>query len=608
MEWQEPDNTASLHDYNFRRFPSGMGSNLQWYSDQRSLVSIRTNTSHQLLGASGSYTSSSDLCQGKIKHLDHLEDRQHYRSRLYQQDGGDNITYTIASNQRPLVMVHGKKYPITSTALTRSIEFHCRQGVEDLVRQIRMEAFPRLVSEYQSPAGAIINRFICKQTVSPVASLYQLETRPTSDSHRCFHSGLVHHPSKALCQPTMESSRQSPISDTQSKGARADPGGSSVEGTIMVSPVTSDAGQRTTSNPTSTEGNPASMPEQPSRHHTSISRVGCLRDRCQSSHLSEAATDLVLSSWRQKSSKSYNSSFNKWACWCEERDRNPISGPISDVANFLAELFQQGYQYSSINVYRSSISTTHERVEGYPIGQHPTVIRLMKGVFNKRPPLPKYTHTWDVSKVTSYISSLDDNANLPLKLLSFKLVVLLALTRPSRSSDLASLDLNCLKLLPDGIQFYPSQLAKQSRPSKSVATFIFPAFPSDKKLCPKVTLQSYMSRTESFRGTGPDRKSKLLLSYVKPHNPISSSSIARWIISMLDLAGINTKTFKAHSVRGASASAAASAGITTNQIMNAADWSSESVFQKFYYRPSGSNQVGVAVLSSESTDSLQTSR
>ena len=77
---------------------------------------------------------------------------------------------------------------------------------------------------------------------------------------------------------------------------------------------------------------------------------------------------------------------------------------------------------------------------------------------------------------------------------------------------------------------------------------------------------------------------------------------------MLDLAGINTKTFKAHSVRGASASAAASAGITTNQIMNAADWSSESVFQKFYYRPSGSNQVGVAVLSSESTDSLQTSR
>ena len=36
------------------------------------------------------------------------------------------------------------------------------------------------------------------------------------------------------------------------------------------------------------------------------------------------------------------------------------------------------------------------------------------------------------------------------------------------------------------------------------------SFPSDKKVCPKATLQSYMSRTESYRCTGPNRKSKLL--------------------------------------------------------------------------------------------------
>ena len=43
--------------------------------------------------------------------------------------------------------------------------------------------------------------------------------------------------------------------------------------------------------------------------------------------------------------------------------------------------------------------------------------------------------------------------------------------------------------------------------------------------------------------------------------------------------------FKAHLVRGASslAVAAANVGITTNDMLRAADWSSESVFQKFYY-------------------------
>ena len=353
---------------------------------------------------------------------------------------------------------------------------------------------------------------------SSVASFYQLEARPTGNSHRCLHSRLVQHSCKTLCQPTLEFSRQSPISDTQSEGGGISPSGTSLESPIMVPTVTSDAGQRITSYSTITRNNPVSMSEQPSRHCTSVSRVGCIRDRCQSDHLSETATELVLSSWRDKSKKSYNSSFNKWARWCEGWGRNPISGPISDVANFLAELFQEGYQYSSINIYRLSISTTHDRMDGYPIGQHPTVVRLLKGVFNKRPPLPRYTHTWDVSKVTSYISSLDDNASLSLKVLSLKLVMLLAVTRPSRSSDLSSLDLSCLKSLPDGIQFYPSELAKQSRPSKSVASFVFPAFPSDKKLCPNATLQSYMSRTESYRGTGPNRKSKLLLSYIKPYN------------------------------------------------------------------------------------------
>ena len=89
---------------------------------------------------------------------------------------------------------------------------------------------------------------------------------------------------------------------------------------------------------------------------------------------------------------------------------------------------------------------------------------------------------------------------------------------------------------------------------------------------------------------------KPLLSYVKPHSPISSFSVARWIVTLLKLTGIDTDTFKSHSVRSASATAAASAGITTNQIMDAADWRSESVFERFYYKLVNSNPVEQAVL------------
>jgi len=53
----------------------------------------------------------------------------------------------------------------------------------------------------------------------------------------------------------------------------------------------------------------------------------------------------------------------------------------------------------------------------------------------------------------------------------------------------------------------------------------------------------------------------------------------------------------AHSVRNASVSAAAGAGITTNAIMKAEDWSSKSVFRKFYDRSTYGPGFGQAVLS-----------
>ena len=62
----------------------------------------------------------------------------------------------------------------------------------------------------------------------------------------------------------------------------------------------------------------------------------------------------------------------------------------------------------------------------------------------------------------------------------------------------------------------------------------------------------------------------------------------------MDKAGIDTSIFKAHSTRGAAASAAAAAGITTADILKAADWGSESVFTKFYYKPLRSSAFGEA--------------
>ena len=143
------------------------------------------------------------------------------------------------------------------------------------------------------------------------------------------------------------------------------------------------------------------------------------------------------------------------------------------------------------------------------------------------------------------------------------------------------------------MEFLPKNLAKQARRGRPVVTFFFPSFSEDPLLCPVRTLKSYESATGSLRG----EQSRLFISFIKPHKPVSSSSIARWLKAVLELAGIDTSIFKSHSTRGASASAAARMGITTNEILKAADWNSESVFQKFYYKPSEESSFGKSVLS-----------
>ncbi|KAI8483743.1 hypothetical protein Bbelb_385350 [Branchiostoma belcheri] len=83
----------------------------------------------------------------------------------------------------------------------------------------------------------------------------------------------------------------------------------------------------------------------------------------------------------------------------------------------------------------------------------------------------------------------------------------------------------------------------------------------------------------------------------RPHRPVGSATLARWVKSVLGTAGVDTATFSAHSTRGASTSAAAAAGVSLHSIMKAADWSRESTFLKYYRRDNNQHTFGQAVLS-----------
>ena len=77
------------------------------------------------------------------------------------------------------------------------------------------------------------------------------------------------------------------------------------------------------------------------------------------------------------------------ACWCDRRQVDPLCPTFANVTSFLVWAFDEGFEYRTINTYRSALSGVLPPIEGFSVGQHPLVVRLLKGILNVYASLPE---------------------------------------------------------------------------------------------------------------------------------------------------------------------------------------------------------------------------
>ena len=221
--------------------------------------------------------------------------------------------------------------------------------------------------------------------------------------------------------------------------------------------ITSDQSQglikRPTQSGTSTNG--SKKPE--------TSRLQSIRRQHMAKGVSEKAAELLPAGWSKGTNKAYQSGWARWIRWSSEWEVDPVSCGIQPFLDFLADLYGEGLQYRSINSVRSAVSMTHNTIEGVPTGQHPLVSRMMRGIYNSRPPEPQYSTTWDAAAVLSWVKEQGENKDISLKELSGKLALLMALVRTNRTSELHALDLRFRSYTPEGVQFKLASLAKKTK-------------------------------------------------------------------------------------------------------------------------------------------------
>ena len=258
-----------------------------------------------------------------------------------------------------------------------------------------------------------------------------------------------------------------------------------------------------------------------------------------------------------------------------------MSPSITEVLTFLTFCFDDLHLgYSALNTARSALSS-FITIDNHPVGSHPLVVRLLKGIFHTKPALPKNTVIWDVNVVLLYLKSLSPATKLTLKELSRKAVTLAAILTGQRCQSLYYMDVRNMTINKYVVKFRFGDLLKQSRPGFQLNEIVVKAFVPDRRLCLVTVLLEYLKRTASFR----NGVTQLFMTTVKPHHAATKQTLSKWIKNTLSLAGINMGVFTPHSVRSASTSAADSANIPLNTILQTAGWSQAGTFAKFYNKP-----------------------
>ena len=211
-------------------------------------------------------------------------------------------------------------------------------------------------------------------------------------------------------------------------------------------------------------------------------------------------------------------------------------------------------------------------------GSDPDLARFLKGIYNIKPPMPRYSKTWDVDIVLKFLANWMPLQSLSLKELTLKAVTLVALVSGNRAQSIHEMKLSLHNESHNQMCFYFDCKLKTSNPYKKVQKMNLHKFDDD-ALCVVQTLQQYIKVTKEMR-----KGCQLWISWRKPHEPVGRQTISRWLKQTLKLGGVDTKQFSGHSTRMAATSKAHAMGVGLTTILQTAGWTSENNFIKFYCR------------------------
>ncbi|CAH3139680.1 unnamed protein product [Porites lobata] len=167
---------------------------------------------------------------------------------------------------------------------------------------------------------------------------------------------------------------------------------------------------------------------------------------------------------------------------------------------------------------------------GGPAQESNTALTLRNGWntgrFTTRPAVPKYREAWDVNTVLEHLKTLHPAETLSLKLLSLKIVILMAVLSGQCCQTIHALTTKDMKTSNNKVMFIVNDLLKTTKPGKVCTKSEFLSFDEDPRICVVRYLSEYLGIQRDTKNLSHDHH-KLLVSYQKPHRPVSKDTVSR---------------------------------------------------------------------------------
>ena len=544
---------------------------------------------HQQLGDESSKAVPRTVCPFTEGTSGDGQIRQYDRCNVLEQAGRDQISHSVHADLGSAPVVQEAEHRAQSFPHIGSGQQAGRLAVQ------AQDSGHRVVSQQECGTNSVpddraaSNRPLCVSGECSAPNVLFMGPGPSSMGNRCSINLLERHDS--ICLST-DSAFTTNSAQSQVRTVQSTFDSSYVATENMVPQVArnalggSDSASRNALSANSAEGQGSA----PRTRNIPSDSLAALRHRLGDQGFSKTASKLISNAVRKSTRAVYSSRFQEFVRWCNRGKVDPFTAPIAMIANFLAKLYKRGLSYSTVCGYRSAISNYHDEIDGRKIGENKHLIRLLKGIFNLRPPSRTLPPKWDLGTVLQALTKApyEPFNDVPLQFATWKTAFLLAIVSAARGSDVAKMGCGEPHLRfqnnPEGIKLIPRSLRKQDRPGHFLKEMFIPKFTSNRRLDPVRAVRLYLKRVAGRRGT---LKSLLVTYGAGKVKAPSAQTIARWIRTVIQSAPgalQGRKGPKAHSTRSMSTSVAFQKGVSVLDVMRAADWSSDVVFANFYLK------------------------